>query len=101
MSVAEVTLEFSGVLRFWREDGGQALIAQLPTGESGDEDGPAVFIRLHGWDASGTHPRLLPLEGRHAHVRVRVRLEGQPGRFRGTRAGGRGGHGGRRSRASD
>lgn len=71
-SDSEPQFEFSGVLNFKPDDGGQTLIAQLEDGGEEGEDGPSVFIRLHGWDATGEHPALLPLEGRRASVWIEV-----------------------------
>jgi hypothetical protein len=65
-------LGFSGVLRFQSEDGGQAIIAQLPEDDEDAAEGEAVFVRVHGWDETGEHRNLKALEGLRAVVRIEV-----------------------------
>ncbi len=52
-----IVFEFAGILHFGSDDGGSALVAELPADLTDDLDdhGPAVFIRLHGWDKKGEH----------------------------------------------
>jgi|tagenome__1003787_1003787.scaffolds.fasta_scaffold19884018_1 hypothetical protein len=70
----KTAFEFAGILHFESDDGGSALIAELPGDlpDDLDEHGPAVFIRLHGWDETGEHPTLRPLEGLWAMVHIEV-----------------------------
>lgn len=70
----DLVFEFAGVLHFKSDDGGSALIAELPGDlqDDLDEHGPSVFIRLHGWDETGEHPALRPLEGSRVVVRIEV-----------------------------
>jgi hypothetical protein len=63
---------FSGVLHFEEDDGGSALIAELQGDTQEPEEGPSVFVRLHGWDETGEHPALRSLNGSFAVVRVEV-----------------------------
>lgn len=57
--------EVSGTVALKREDGGQALIAEI----GGDED-EEFFVRLQSWSDDRKHPVLEPLAGKTVRVVV-------------------------------
>lgn len=60
---------FEGQLTVEKDDGGMALIGELPDTELVD---PHMFVRLQSWDKTKVHPVMSKLNGALVRITVEV-----------------------------